>query len=216
MPRLVVRAFAMSIDGFSAAHGQSAQEPFGKGGLRVMGWAFPTRAMQQKVFGREGGTEGLDNDFLAHADDNVGATLMGRNMFGPHRGPWENEDWKGWWGETPPYHHPVFVLSHHARRAFDMNGGTRFTFVTGGIESALEQAFEAAKGQDVRIGGGAATVRQYLKAGLVDELHVVQVPILLGQGERVFEGLDGIGERYECVEFKSSDAVTHLRLVKKC
>jgi dihydrofolate reductase len=215
VPKLVVRAFAMSIDGFSAAKGQTLQEPFGRGGRRVMGWAFPTRTMRQKVFGQEGGTEGIDNDFLAHADDNIGATIMGRNMFGPVRCPWENEDWKGWWGETPPYHHPVFVLSHHPRAAFDMKGGTSFTFVTDGIESALKQAFAAAKGQDVRIGGGASTVRQYLKAGLVDELHLVQVPILLGQGERVFEGLDGIEERYECVEFKPSEAVAHVRLRKK-
>ena len=180
-----------------------------------MAWAFPTRTMQQKVFGKEGGTGGIDDDFLARAADDVGATIMGRNMVGPQRGPWVNEDWKGWWGETPPYHHPVFVLSHHIRRPFDMNGGTRFTFVTDGIESALEQAFDAAKGKDVRIGGGAATVRQYLKAGLVDELHLVQVPILLGQGERVFDGLDGIEQRYECVGFTPSEAVTHLRLVKR-
>lgn len=195
--------------------GQSQQEPFGKGGHRVMGWAFPTRTMQHKVFGQAGGTEGIDNDFLAHADDNIGATIMGRNMFGPQRGPWEDESWRGWWGETPPYHHPVFVLSHHPRAHFDLKGGTGFTFVNDGIEAALEQAFAAAKGQDVRIGGGAATVRQYLAAGLVDELHLVQVPILLGQGERVFDGLDGVEERYECVEFKPSEAVVHLRLRKK-
>ena len=215
MPRLVVRAFAMSLDGFCAAKGQTQHEPFGKGGLRVMGWAFPTRTMNRKVFGREGGTEGIDDDFLSHADDNIGATIMGRNMFGPQRGPWPDESWKGWWGENPPYHHPVFVLSHHARPSFDLAGGTNFTFVTGGIESALEQAFAAAKGQDVRIGGGAATVRQYLGAGLVDELHLVQVPILMGQGERLFEGLDGIEDRYECVAFTPSEAVAHLRIVKK-
>lgn len=214
-PRLVVRAFAVSIDGFCAAKGQSLQDPFGKGGLRLMGWAFPTRTIQTKLLGREGGTVGIDDDFLAHADDNVGATIMGRNMFGPQRGPWENEDWRGWWGETPPYRHPVFVLSHHPRARFDMKGGTSFTFVTDGIESALKQAFAAAGGKDVRLGGGASTVRQYLTAGLVDELHLVQVPILLGRGERLFDGLDGIEDHYECVEFKASAAVAHVRLARK-
>ncbi len=214
MPKLVVRGFAISLDGFSAAPGQSLEEPFGKDGLRLMDWALVTKTFK-KMFGQEGGTEGLDNDFLSKADDNIGATIMGRNMFGPIRGPWLNEDWKGWWGENPPYHHPVFVLSHHKRASFDMEGGTSFTFVNDGIESALKQAFAAAKGKDVRIGGGPATVRQYLKAGLVDELRLVQVPILLGQGERIFESLGGVENRYECVEFTPSKAVSHLLIVKK-
>lgn len=214
MPKLVVRAFAVSFDGYSAAEGQTLEAPFGKDGLRLMNWAFATKKFCT-MFGRPGGEEGIDNDFLVHADDNVGATIMGRNMFGPQRGPWPNEDWKGWWGEEPPYHHPVFVLSHHPRARFDMKGGTSFTFVNDGIEAALSQAFAAAQGKDVRIGGGAATVRQYLKAGLIDELHFVSVPLLFGSGERVFEGLSGLPERYEVAEFTPSKAVSHIKIVKK-
>jgi dihydrofolate reductase len=214
MPKLVVRCFAISLDGYSAAPGQSLEAPFGVGGLRLMDWAFATK-YYKKMFGQEGGAEGIDNDFASIADDDIGATIMGRNMFGPVRGPWRGEDWKGWWGENPPYHHPVFVLSHQKRASFDMEGGTSFAFVNDGIESALKQAFAAAKGRDVRIGGGPATVRQYLKAGLVDELHLVQVPILMGQGERIFENLGGVERLYECVEFTASEAATHLRIVKK-
>jgi len=214
MAKLVVRCFTVSLDGYSAAQGQTLDAPFGKGGLRLMDWAFATRFFNT-MFGKAGGSEGIDNDFAVQADRNVGATIMGRNMFGPQRGPWPNQDWKGWWGENPPYHHPVFVLSHHPRPAFDMAGGTSFTFVNDGIESALKKAFAAAKGKDVRIGGGAATVRQYLKAGLVDELHLVLVPILLGQGERVFEGLDGVQDRYDVAEFVPSKTVSHVRIVKR-
>lgn len=214
MPKLVVRCFAISLDGFSAAPGQSQQAPFGKDGLRLMNWAFQTKIFSDR-FGREGGAEGLDNDFVAKADDNIGATLMGRHMFGPPADTADKAAWRGWWGENPPYHHPVFVLTHEPKAPLPMQGGTTFTFVTEGIESALEQAFAAAKGKDVRLGGGAATVRQYLKAGLIDELHLVQVPLLLGQGERIFEGLGGVEDRYECVEFTPSEAVSHLRIVKK-
>lgn len=215
MPKLVVRAFAISLDGYSAAPGQTAEAPFGRNGLRLMNWVFPT-AFFKKMTGQPGpGETGMDNDMVNLADANVGATIMGRNMFGPQRGPWENEEWKGWWGEEPPYHHPVFVLSHHKHSRFELKGGTSFTFVNDGIESALKQAFAAARGKDVRIGGGASTVRQYWKAGLIDELHLVQVPILFGQGERIFEGLGGIEERYEVTEFKPSKAVNHLRIVKK-
>lgn len=213
MPRLVVRAFAVSLDGFSAGTNQRAEEPFGDRGLRLMDWFFPTKAFCSMV-GRPGGEEGLDNDFASLADANIGATIMGRQMFGPDRGPFDL-NWKGWWGENPPYHHPVFVLSHHERDSFALLGGTTFTFVTDGIESALRQAFAAAKGKDVRIGGGPATVRQYLKAGLIDELHLVQVPILLGQGEPLFAELAGIEDRYECVEFRPSKAATHLKIVKR-
>ena len=214
MPKLVARGIAISLDGFSAAKGQALDAPFGKDGLRLMEWAWATRLMN-RIHGKEGGEEGIDNDFLVHADDNIGATIMGRNMFGPQRGPWSNEEWKGWWGPNPPYHHPVFVLSHHKHSNFDMEGGTSFNFVNDGIESALKQAFAAAKGKDVRIGGGAATVGQYLKAGLVDELHMVQVPILIGSGERIFEGLAGLEDRYEVKEFVPSKTVAHLRIVKK-
>jgi dihydrofolate reductase len=214
MPKLVVRAFTISLDGYSAAEGQTLEAPFGRGGLRLMDWAFATKTFR-KMFGQVGGEEGIDDDFAASADANIGATIMGRNMFGPQRGPWPNEDWKGWWGEEPPYHHPVFVLSHHERARFDMKGGTSFTFVNDGIESALKQAFAAANGKDVRIGGGASTVSQYLKAGLVDELHFVAVPLLLGSGERIFEGLGGLQDRYEVAEFIPSKAVSHVKVVKK-
>lgn len=214
MPKLVARGIAISLDGFSAAKGQTLEAPFGKDGLRLMQWAWATKHINQ-MFGKEGGEEGIDNDFLVHADDNIGATIMGRNMFGPQRGPWANEEWKGWWGATPPYHHPVFVLSHHQRSNFNMEGGTSFTFVNDGIESALTQAFAAAKGKDVRIGGGPGTIAQYLKAGLVDELHLVQVPILIGAGERIFEGEAGLDERYEVAEFVPSKSVSHVRIVKK-
>ncbi len=214
MPKLVVRCFTLSLDGFSAAKGQTLDAPFGKDGLRLMQWAFATQYFA-KMRGQAGGAEGLDNDFLVHSEDNIGATIMGRNMFGPQRGPWRNEDWKGWWGPNPPYHHPVFVLSHHHHASFEMEGGTRFSFVKDGIESALKQAFAAAKGKDVRIGGGASTVSQYLKAGLVDELHLVLVPMLLGSGERVFEGLDGLSDRYEVAEYIPSKTVAHVRIVKK-
>jgi dihydrofolate reductase len=213
VPKLVVRSFAISLDGFSAGPRQSAEEPFGRGGIRLMDWAFPTKYFSA-MFGKPGGEEGVDNDFASRADDNIGATIMGRHMFGPDRGPWDL-GWKGWWGDDPPYHHPVFVLGREKREAFELRGGTSFTFVTDGIESALRQAFAAAKGRDVRIGGGANTVRQYLEAGLIDEMHLVQVPLLLGQGERIFEGLAGIEDRYECASFTHSAKVTHLLIMRK-
>jgi dihydrofolate reductase len=214
MPKLVVRAFAVSLDGYSAAKGQALDAPFGKDGLRLMDWALATRFFST-MFGKEGGSEGIDNDFARRADENIGATIMGRHMFGPQRGPWPDEAWKGWWGANPPYHHPVFVLSHHQRPSFELEGGTSFTFVNDGIESALQRAMAAARGKDVRIGGGPATVGQYLKAGLVDELHLVLVPILLGHGERIFEGLDGVQDRYGVAEFIPSRTVSHVRIVKK-
>ena len=214
MPKLVVRAFAVSLDGYSAAKGQALDAPFGRGGLKLMDWAFATKFFST-MFGRGGGSEGIDNDFAVRADENVGATIMGRNMFGPQRGPWPDEEWKGWWGKNPPYHHPVFVLSHFERKSYALEGGTSFTFVNDGIESALKRAFAAAKGKDVRIGGGAATVGQYLKAGLVDELHFVLVPILLGHGERIFEGLDGVQDRYEVADFIPSKTISHVRIVKR-
>jgi dihydrofolate reductase len=214
MPKLVVRCFAVSLDGFSAAPGQSFKEPFGRNGLRLMGWAFATKHFSA-MFGRPGGAEGVDNDFAVHADDNIGAGIMGRHMFGPPAGVEDKAAWTGWWGPNPPYHTPVFVLTHEKKAPLAMEGGTTFHFVNDGIQSALKQAFAAAQGKDVRLAGGAATVRQYLKAGLIDELHLVQVPLLLGQGERIFEDLGGVEDRYECVEFTPSQAVSHLRIVKK-
>lgn len=214
MPKLVVRCFTLSLDGFSAAPGQSQGTPFGKDGLRLMNWVFATKHFNA-MYRRSGGAEGVDNDFMAKADENIGASIMGRHMFGPPPDAEDKAAWKGWWGENPPYHHPVFVLTHEKKASNTMEGGTSFTFVNDGIESALKLAFAAANGKDVRLAGGADTVRQYLRAGLIDELHLVQVPLLLGQGERIFEGLGGVEDLYECVEFTPSKAVSHLRMVKK-
>jgi dihydrofolate reductase len=164
------------------------------------------------VGGMNGGDEGVDDQFVAQGDVGIGATIMGRNMFGPIRGPWGSEQWTGWWGDNPPYHHPVFVLTHHPRPSITMQGGTTFHFVDDGIEAALERAFDAANGDDVRVGGGAATVQQYLRAALIDELHVVIVPVLLGRGERLFDHLDGGPDGYACTELVSSSSVAHVRL----
>jgi dihydrofolate reductase len=214
MPKLVVRSFTLSLDGFSAAPGQSQEAPFGKDGLRLMNWVFATKHFNA-MLGRPGGVEGVDNDFMAKSNENIGASIMGRHMFGPPPDAKDKAAWKGWWGENPPYHHPVFVLTHEKKTSIAMEGGTSFTFVNDGLESALKLAFAAANGKDVRLAGGADTVRQYLKAGLIDELHLVQVPLLLGQGERIFEGLGGVEDLYECVEFTPSKAVSHLRMVKR-
>jgi dihydrofolate reductase len=167
------------------------------------------------MLGQEGGDEGLDNEVWARGEVGIGATVMGRNMFGPIRGDWGDDEWKGWWGDEPPYHHPVFVLTHHPRPSIPMQGGTVFNFVDDGIESALEQAFAAAGGEDVRLGGGVATIQQYMRAGLLDELHVAIAPVLLGGGERLFDHLDGAVDGYECVELVSSPSVAHVRLARK-
>jgi dihydrofolate reductase len=164
--------------------------------------------------GKEGGEEGPDDRYLSEADTGIGATVMGRNMFGPLRGPWKDQAWKGWWGDNPPYHHPVFVLTHHAREPIAMEGGTTFNFVTDGIEAALRRAFDAAGGKDVRLGGGAGTIQQYLRARLVDEIGLAIVPVLLGSGERLFDHLDGGPAGYRCIELVSSPAVVHVRLVR--
>ncbi len=214
MPKLVVRGYTMSLDGYTAAPGQSLENPFGVGGMPIMDWALATRTFK-KMFGMEGGTTGIDDDFAAHADDGIGTTIMGRNMFSPLRGDWLNEDWKGWWGPNPPYHHPVFVVTHHARKSFPMEGGTTFEFVTEGIETALEKAFAAANGKDVRVGGGSNLIRQYLNAGLIDELQLVVATKLLGGGERLFENGDETAKRYECVKLVSSEAASHVHLIKR-
>jgi dihydrofolate reductase len=214
MPKVRVHNLATSLDGFSAGPDQSLEEPLGVGGESLHEWIFATRYWRART-GEEGGDEGVDNDFLIAGDVGIGAHVMGRNMFGPVRGPWGEDEWKGWWGDTPPYHHAVFVLTHHPHDPIEMEGGTTFHFVTDGIESALDQALAAAGGQDVRIGGGAGTVRQYLRAGLIDELHLPIVPLLLGAGERLFEdGDDEIRARYDVAEVVSSPAVAHFRLVK--
>jgi len=180
MPKLRVHNFAISIDGYAAGPGQDIDNPLGVGGLSLHEWVFETRAWHQRQ-GADGGNEGLDDKFLEEADAGIGATIMGRNMFGPIRGEWPEETWTGWWGHDPPYHHQVFVLTHHPRGPITMQGGTTFNFVTEGIEAALRRAFEAAEGRDVRLGGGVATIQQYLRAGLVDEMHLAIVPIFAGK-----------------------------------
>jgi dihydrofolate reductase len=211
--KLRVHNFAISLDGYGAGPDQGPETPLGVGGPRLHEWVFKTRFFQ-RMLGGDGGETGIDDDFAAAGDRGIGATVMGRNMFGPIRGPWADDGWKGWWGDNPPYHHPVFVLTHHPRPPIPMEGGTTFHFVVDGIEPALERAFEAAGGDDVRLGGGVSTIREYLRRRLVDELHLVVVPVLLGRGERLFDDLDGGPHGYECVEFVSSPSVAHVRLVR--
>jgi dihydrofolate reductase len=213
MPKLRVHNMAISLDGYGAGPDQSLDNPLGVGGTRLHEWVFETRTGRQMV-GMDGGEEGVDDEFVAEGDRGIGATVMGRNMFGPIRGPWGSDPWHGWWGDEPPYHHPVFVLTHHPRASIPMQGGTTFHFVDGGIEAALERAFAAADGKDVRLGGGIGTIQQYLRAGLIDEMHVPIVPVLLGGGERLFDHLEGGPEGYEVVEFVSSPAVAHVRLAR--
>jgi dihydrofolate reductase len=213
MPKLRVHNIAMSVDGYMAGPNQDLDNPLGVGGMRLHDWAFATQAWNA-THGLEGGDEGLDDKFLARGDVGVGASIMGRNMFGPIRGPWNDDGWKGWWGPNPPYHHPVIVLTHHRRASITMEGGTTFHFVDEGIDVALERAFDAANGSDVRVGGGAATIQQYLRAGLVDEMHLAIVPILLGSGERLFDHLDGGPPGYQRIEMVSSPAVVHVTLAR--
>ena len=210
MSTLRVNAFSVSVDGFGAGPDQSRDRPLGRGGEQLHDWFIPTRTFQRDVQRREGGTTGADNDFAARSFENLGAWIMGRNMFGPVRGAWPDYEWKGWWGRNPPYHVPVFVLTHHPRPPLTMEGGTVFHFVTQGIESALEQARAAAGGKDVRIGGGAATIRQYLQARLIDEMHLAISPILLGRGEPLFEGLDLLALGYRVKKYVSTGAAMHL------
>jgi dihydrofolate reductase len=209
--QVVVRNFAVSLDGFGAGLHQDLQNPIGVGGARLHAWIFETRFGRQMI-GAEGGSTGLDNDILARGDRGVRATIMGRNMFGPVRGPWPDQTWRGWWGDNPPYHHPVFVLTHHPREPLEMQGGTTFFFVSDGIRSALEQARAAAGEGDVRIGGGVSTIQQYMHEGLLDELHLAIVPILLGQGERLFDAARIGTNDYTCVELTSSAGVAYVRL----
>jgi dihydrofolate reductase len=200
---------SMSLDGYVAGPNQSIDNPLGEGGTALHEWAFATRTFGQ-MQGREGGSTGLDDDQARLWNENVGATIMGRNMFGPIRGAWPEEPWNGWWGDEPPYRTPVFVLTHHAREPVEMRGGTTFHFVTGGIEAALEQARAAAGERDVAIGGGASTVRQYLRAGLVDQMRLHVTPVLLGAGEPLLDDLDEALAGFECVELVSSPAAAHF------
>jgi dihydrofolate reductase len=215
MSRLVVRAFSLSLDGYGAGPAQSLEHPLGVGGPEMFEWFVNTRTWKE-MYGQGPGESGVDDDFAAKSFDNLGAWIMGRNMFGPVRGPWPDESWKGWWGEEPPYHCPVFVLTHHARKPLAMKGGTEFRFVTGGIRDALEQAKAAAGGKDVRVGGGVATLRQYLSEKLLDELHLVMSPVLLGKGEHLFDGLDLRALGYECEKHvPGKRAVAHLLVRRK-
>lgn len=212
MAKVRVAAFGVSLDGFSAGPNQSLENPLGEGFGEIMSWFFPTRFFRTMHGGQQDGETGVDNSMAEKSFENVGAWILGRNMFGPVRGPWPNEDWKGWWGEEPPYHCQVFVLTHHARAALQLKGGTTFHFVTEGIEAALDGARKAAGGRDVRIGGGTSTVRQYLQARLIDELHLAQRPALLGRGENLFAGLDLPALGYQCGERIAGERATHLVL----
>jgi dihydrofolate reductase len=189
MSKVKVAAFSVSLDGYGAGPDQTRKEPLGKRGEELHEWIFPTR-MFQNLYGKGEGAEGVDNDFAEKSFENLGAWIMGRNMFGPVRGPWPNDEWKGWWGENPPYHVPVFVLTNHAREPLTMKGGTVFHFVTDGIHVALEKARKAANGKDIRIGGGVSTIRQFLEAGYIDEMHLAVSPVFLGSGEHLFAGID--------------------------
>ncbi|HEY0822998.1 MAG TPA: dihydrofolate reductase family protein [Ramlibacter sp.] len=213
MSKVKVQAFSVSIDGFGAGPRQSLENPLGAGGTTLHQWFYPTRTFQQMV-GGEGGTTGIDDEFARRSLEGLGAWIMGRNMFGPVRGPWPDASWKGWWGDNPPYHVPVFVLTHHARAPVTMQGGTVFHFVTGGIQEALERAREAAGAKDVRIGGGVSTVRQYLQAGLVDEMHLVIAPTVLGSGEPLLAAIDLPTLGFRCTRHVGTKDALHVVLTK--
>jgi dihydrofolate reductase len=211
MARVRVAGFGVSIDGFSAGPDQSLERPLGRMGAELFQWFFPTRAFRA-MHGEEGGVAGIDDDYARHAMEGFGAFILGRNMFGPIRGEWENDDWKGWWGANPPYHAPTFVLTHYPRPPITMEGGTIFHFVTGGIDAALDQARAAAGKLDIKIGGGVSTVRQYLVAGHIDELHLAVAPVILGQGETLFAGIDMLALGYRVAEHVTTERATHVIL----
>jgi dihydrofolate reductase len=215
MSKLRVCSFSLSLDGYGAGPNQDLANPLGVGGMALHQWVFSTQTFQQVVLGREDGTTGIDNDFAARGFTNVGAWILGRNMFGPVRGPWRDDTWKGWWGDNPPYHTPVFILTNHPRPSITMEGGTVFHFVADGIDAALTRATEAANGQDVRLGGGVATIRQYLRAGLIDEMHLAISPVLLGAGEHLFTGIDAVKLGYECTEHVATESAMHVVLTKR-
>jgi dihydrofolate reductase len=214
MPRVRVHNFTISLDGYGAGPRQTREDPLGARGEALHTWYIPTRAFQ-RIGGKTGGTTGPDDDMAARFGQGVGAWIMGRNMFGPIRGPWPDDAWRGWWGQNPPYHGPVFVLTHHDRPPLQMDGGTVFHFVTGGIHEALDRAMAAADGQDVEIGGGVATIRQYLEERLIDELHVAIAPMLLGSGEHLMYGLDLTALGYECTSHLPTTAATHVVLTRR-
>jgi dihydrofolate reductase len=208
MPRLVVSSFSISLDGYGAGPSQSREVPLGVGGEELHDWLVTTRFFKQ-MYGKEGGDVGIDDDFAARGMAGIGAWILGRNMFGPIRGPWPDESWRGWWGANPPYHSPAFVLTHHPRPSLEMQGGTVFHFVTEGIGAALERARAAAGSQDIRLLGGAATIRQYLEASLVDEMHLAVAPILLGSGEHLLGGLDLPALAYKVAKCVPGERAVH-------
>ena len=214
MTKVKVAGFGVSLDGFGAGANQSLENPLGVRGPEMMSWYFPTREFR-KMQGLEGGETGIDNEMAEKGMTGMGAWILGRNMFSPSRGPWPDDNWKGWWGDDPPYHVKTFVLTHHAHDPIQMKGGTEFIFVTDGIESALEQARAAANGKDIRVGGGVATVRQYLNARLIDEMHLAVRPVLLGQGEKLFDGLDMRALGYEVADSIAGERATHVKIRKR-
>ncbi len=214
MGKLRVNCFALSLDGYGAGPRQDLENPLGVGGTNLHTWFFPTRTFQMMHGGGQEGTTGLDDQYARRGAENIGAWILGRNMFGPVRGAWPDDSWKGWWGGNPPYHVPVFVLTHHPRNPIKMEGGTTFHFVTEGFEAALKQAREAAGDKDIRLGGGVDTIRQYLRAKLVDEMHLALSPILLGSGEHLLSGLDLPALGYQVVLHEASEAATHITLVR--
>jgi dihydrofolate reductase len=214
LTRLRVQSFSLSLDGYGAGPHQDLANPLGIGGLALHQWFFATKTFQ-RIHGSDGGTTGIDDDFAARGFANIGAWILGRNMFGPVRGPWPDDAWKGWWGENPPYHTPVFVLTNHPRPSIAMAGGTVFHFVTDGINAALTRATEAANGQDVRLGGGVATIRQYLRAALIDEIHLAISSVLLGSGEQLFTDIDAPKLGYRCTEHIATPNATHVVLTRQ-
>jgi dihydrofolate reductase len=213
MSKVRVAGFGVTLDGFSAGTEQSLSDPLGKRGTEIFQWFFHTKTFCS-MHGKDGGSIDMDDEFAHRAMDNFGAFILGRNMFGPVRGPWQGDSWKGWWGDNPPYHAPTFVLTHYEHEPIVMEGGTTFYFVTGGIHEALELAKKSAGSKDVKIGGGASTVRQYLKAGLIDSLHLASVPVLLGEGEPLFDGLDLNALGFSVTDRKATEYATHLVLEK--
>ena len=214
MSRVVVQSIGVSLDGFAAGTDQSLENPLGVRGPELMEWFFPTKTFIEQHGGEGGGETGTDDSFAAASMTGKGAWILGRNMFGPVRGPWPDENWKGWWGDEPPYHVPTFVLTHHSREPLEMKGGTTFHFVTDGIHAALDQAREAAGDKDIRVGGGPSTIRQYLEAGLIDEMHIALRPVLLGEGEPLFHGLDMRWLGYNVTDMTPGERAVHMIITR--